>query len=90
MESIYFLHLWPHVLFRTTSCGRENLTLHYVPDFLFVPSPHGRPSSLVNYETASLYIEQPFDRLGLERLSEKGCWGSGVTRISHLGVIIDC
>lgn len=71
-------------------CERGYITIYFVDNSLFELSSHGLPSSPVDCEAISSYIEQLMGRFGFTRQTDKGGWGSGTTRLSHLGAIIYC
>lgn len=59
--------------------------LPYLYDFLLAPSRIGRASTSENCALARLRLEKLFDRLGLARHPNNGCW-HGEQKLENLGV----
>lgn len=84
----WFCHLLSPVTryMRSALCCR---VLQWIDDYLLVPGTGSVPSTSEDCSQLCQILDGLFPRLGLLRHPEKGVWGSGVTRLEHLGVVID-
>lgn len=63
--------------------------LVWLDDYLIAPGDGSLPSTAQDCIMASRTLDSLFERLGLLRHPGKGVWGSGSTRLEHLGLVID-
>lgn len=81
-----------HILSPLTRYIRSALNcrvLTWIDDYLLVPGVGTVPSTSEDCEVLCTVLDPLFARLGMLRHPQKGVWGLGVTKIEHLGVIID-
>ena len=71
---------------------RSELSLRvlvWLDDYLIAPGEGSRPSTAEQCLRTSETLHTLFKKLSLVRHPEKGVWGSGTTKLIHLGLIID-